>query len=457
VGGGARSLDQLQDPLARRLGAFDATMIVMGGIIGSGIFVNPYVVAKEVHTSALILGAWILGGLTALAGAFIYAELAMLRPNLGGQYAYLKDAFHPAVAFLYGWALLLVMQTGGMAAVAVTFARYAREITPIALPDGWVAAVALIVLSAVNCLGVRYGSAVQNILMVLKIGAIGVLVVAGWRAPHGAPQISPVANEPYSPALLIKFGAAVVPVLFAYGGWQTASFMTGEMRNPRRDLARALLYGVISVTALYLSVNIVCLRVLGPLGLASTTTPAFSVMRRAIGANGALFMALAIAVSTLGFLSQGMLTAPRVFFAMARDGLFFRAVAWLPKRTRVPVAAIALQGVMASIVALSGGYEQILNYVVSVDFIFFGLTGASLFVFRRRMTASEGQRARAAFLEYHRTPGHPFTTIFFIMACWLVVLATFYNFPKNSFEGLGILLLGVPVYLYWSKKEKTGV
>jgi len=434
-----------EDSLARRLGVFDSTMIVMGGIIGSGIFVNPYVVAKEVHTSALILGAWVLGGLTALAGAFIYAELAVLRPNLGGQYAYLKDAFHPSIAFLYGWALLLVMQTGGMAAVAVTFARYAREIVPIALPDGVVAALVLIVLSAVNCLGVRYGSALQNFLMVLKIGAIGVLVFVGWQAPHAASQISSDAQQPFSLALVTKFGAAVVPVLFAYGGWQTASFMTGEMRNPKRDLARALLFGVISVTAIYLSVNLVCLHTLGPLGLAATTTPAFTVMQKAIGANGARFMAVAIAVSTLGFLSQGMLTAPRVFFAMARDGLFFRAIAWLPKRTRVPVAAIALQGVLASIVALSGGYEQILNYVVSVDFIFFGLTGATLFVFRRRMAASTS----------HRTPGHPFTTIFFIAACWLVVLATFYNFPKNSFVGLGILLLGIPVYFYWSKKKIT--
>ena len=420
-------------------------MIVMGGIIGSGIFVNPSVVAKEVHTSALILAAWILGGLTALAGAFIYAELAVLRPNLGGQYAYLKDAFHPAVAFMYGWALLLVMQTGGMAAVAVTFARYAREIVPLGLPDGIVASITLIVLSAINCLGVRYGSTVQNVLMILKIGAVAVLVFVGWRAPQIAPQISPDADQPYSMGLLVAFGAAVVPVLFAYGGWQTASFMTGEMRNPKRDLARALLFGVISVTTIYLAVNIVCLHTLGPLGLAKTSTPAFTVMQKAIGNQGAKFMAIAIAVSTLGFLSQGMLTAPRVFFAMARDGLFFGAVAWLPKSTRVPVVAIALQGVLASIVALSGRYEQILNYVVSVDFIFFGLTGASLFVFRRSMHASDA----------HRTPGHPFTTLFFVAACWLVVLATYWNFPKNSFIGLGILLLGIPVYFYWSSKKKS--
>ena len=433
------------ESLARKLGVFDATMIVMGGIIGSGIFINPYVVAKEVHTSALILGAWILGGLTALAGAFIYAELAVLRPNLGGQYAYLRDAFHPAVAFMYGWALLLVMQTGGMAAVAVTFAIYAKKIIAIPLPEGILASLVLIVLSAINCLGVRYGSSVQNFLMVLKIGAIVVLVIAGFNAPPIAAQISADAGQPWSGSLIIKFGAAVVPVLFAYGGWQTASFMTGEMRNPKRDLARALLFGVISVTAIYLSVNIVCLRTLGPLGLATTPTPAYTVLQKVIGDKGATFMALAIAVSALGFLSQGMLTAPRVFFAMAKDGLFFQQVAWLPKSTRVPVVAIGLQGVLAAIVALSGKYEQILNYVVSTDFVFFGLTGASLFVFRRRMPSALD----------HRTPGHPFTTIFFVAACWLVVLATYYNFPKNSFIGLAILLLGIPVYLYWSQKKRT--
>jgi APA family basic amino acid/polyamine antiporter len=418
-------------------------MLVMGGIIGSGIFVNPSVVAREVHTPFLILGAWIMGGLTALAGAFVYAELAVLRPNLGGQYTYLGEAFHPSVAFLYGWALLLVMQTGGMAAVAVTFARYAREIVHFGLPDGVVALLTLLILSAINCLGVRFGSTVQNVLMVLKIGAIGGLLVAGLRSPATV-EANPSTAPDASFSLLVTFGAAVVPVLFAYGGWQTASFMTGEMKNPKRDLARAVLWGVIGVTVIYLSVNYVCLRALGPQGLAGTMTPAFTVMQRAIGSRGATFMATAIAVSTLGFLSQGMLTAPRVFFAMARDRLFFSQIAWVPKSTQVPVAAIALQGVMASVVALSGKYEQILNYVVSIDFIFFGLTGASLFVFRKRLPPAVA----------HRTPGHPFTTIFFIAACWLVVLATFYHFPENSFTGLGILLLGIPAY--WLFKSAKG-
>ncbi len=190
-------------------------------------------------------------------------------------------------------------------------------------------------------------------------------------------------------------------MLFAYGGWQTASFMTGEMRNPAQDLARALLLGVIGVTIIYLSVNVVCLRTLGVNGLADTMTPAYTVMQKAIGARGALFMAFTIAVSTLGFLSQGMLTAPRVYFAMAHDGLFFRWIAWLPESTRAPVAAIALQGLLAVVIALSGRYEQILNYVVSIDFIFFGLTGASLFVFRRRASGATGAPHPGTSVHYH--------------------------------------------------------
>jgi basic amino acid/polyamine antiporter, APA family len=439
--------DATSDPepptLARRIGVFDATMLVMGGIVGSGIFVNPYVVARQVHTSTLIIGAWVVGGLTALAGAFIYAELAVLRPNIGGQYAYLRDAYHPAVAFLYGWALLLVMQTGGMAAVAVTFARYFREIARTSLSESLIAVLALAVLSVINCFGVRLGSAVQSILMLLKIAAIVVLLAAGFAAAKASPSSSAHIEYSQSGSLLSSFGAATVPVLFAYGGWQTSSFMTGEMRNPQRDLARALLFGVAGVMAIYLGVNIVCLRTLGPAGLAATTTPAFTVMEHAMGSYGARFMAIAISVSTLGFLSQGMLTAPRVYFAMARDKLFFRSIAWLPRNTRVPVAAIILQGALAAIIAISGKYEQILNYVVSIDFIFFGLTGLSLFIFRRRMNVSER----------HRTPGHPFTTIFFVAACWLVVLATFYHYPANSSVGLGLVLLGVPVYFYWSRRQ----
>jgi APA family basic amino acid/polyamine antiporter len=248
--------------------------------------------------------------------------------------------------------------------------------------------------------------------------------------------------------LLTALGAAMVPVLFAYGGWQTASFVTGELRDPQRTLPRALLIGVTGVVILYLAVNFVCLRTLGASGLAATTTPASAVMGVALGETGARLIAAGIAISALGFLSQGMLTAPRVYYAMADDGLFFQRVGWLHPRTRVPVVAIALQGLFAVVIALSGRYEQILNYVVSMDFIFFGLTAACVFVLRRR--ESRGNPAASGF----RVPGHPVTTVLFIAASWLVVANTIYKYPENTAIGLGILLAGIPAYLFWQSRKK---
>jgi APA family basic amino acid/polyamine antiporter len=418
--------------LLRRLGLFDAVMLVMGGIVGSGIFINPYVVATQVHTPFLILGAWAAGGAIALAGAFVYAELAARRPEVGGQYAYLREAFHPSVAFVYGWVLLLVTQTGGMAAVAVTFSRYFLEITHAPVPEGAVAAAALALLTVINCFGVRAGSAVQSTLMILKIAAIAVLVFAGFALVHPVPQQTALLDQPPSFSLLVAFGAAMTPVVFSYGGWQTSSFLTGEMKDPTRDLPRALLIGVVGVIILYMSVTFICLRALGADGLAATKTPASAVMRAALGERGASFIALGIAISTFGFLSQGMLTAPRVYFAMAKDGVFFKSVAWLDPRTSAPVVAIALQGVIAIVIALSGRYEQILNYVISVDFISFAMTGIALLIFRHRDPASEGFRA----------PGHPYTTLFFVAASFAVVASTI---------GLAILATGVPVYFMWRK------
>jgi APA family basic amino acid/polyamine antiporter len=441
--------------LARRLGVFDATMIVMGGIIGSGIFVNPHVVAQQVHTPLLILGAWIAGGLIALAGAFIYAELADRRPGTGGQYAYLRDAYHPAVAFVYGWALLLVTQTGGMAAVAVTFARYFREVTHVPLGESIIAALGIAVLVTVNCLGVRSGSSFQSALMILKILAILALVAAGLLFVRPAGLAASVASPAPAPAAtgllagLVSFGAAMTPVMFAFGGWQTASFVSGEMKNPRRDLARGLVIGVLGVIALYVAVNVACLHALGAAGLKDAAAPASSVMRLAFGERGAALIAAGITISTFGFLSQGMLTAPRVYFSMAEDGLFFRGVGWIDPRSRVPVVAIVLQGVLALVIALSGTYEQILNYVVSVDFIFFGLTAGTIFFFRGRGRA-DGETGTAG----ARVPGHPFTTAFFVAACGLIVASTIYKYPSNSAIGLAIMLAGLPVYYLWRLRRR---
>jgi APA family basic amino acid/polyamine antiporter len=347
------------------------------------------------------------------------------------------------VAFVYGWVLLLVTQTGGMAAVAVAFAKYYREITGMQAGDGPIAAVALLGLTAVNCMGVRAGSNVQSAMMLLKSGAIAALVVVGLAMGGGVVHPLPLLDRPVSFGLLRAIGAAMIPVAFSYGGWQTSTFVAGEMRDPRRDLSRGLVTGVIGVIALYLSVNYVCLRVLGPAGLAASHTPASAVMRVALGARGAEFLAVGIAVSTLGFLSQGILTAPRVYYAMARDGLFFERVGRLSPRTGAPVAAIVLQGVFATVIAASGRYEQILNYVISVDFISFAFTAAALFVFRRRDAAGPPEGV-------FRTPGHPYTTAAFVLTCAGIVASTIAAYPANSAVGLLILLAGIPVYWYWS-------
>jgi len=430
--------------LARRLGVFDATMLVMGGIIGSGIFVTPAEVARHVDTPLLIVGVWMFGGIVALAASFVYAELAARRPEVGGQYAYLRDAYGPMPAFLYGWALLLVIQSGGMAAVAITFARYFGNLVPLPVADSVVAVAVLALLTIINCFGVRSGSNVQSVLMLLKIGAIVALVALGfWLAP-AAPAQAPAAAP--SASTLAAIGAAMTPVMFSYGGWQTSSFVAGEMRNPQRDLARGLLFGVAGVIFLYCAVAFVCVHALGPAGLAASKTPATDVMRLALGDKGASFIAVGIAISALGFLSQGMLTAPRVYFAMAEDGLFFRSVAQVNATTRVPVLAIVLQGVAAAVIAISGTFGQILSYVVSVDFIFFGLTGAALFVFRRR-----DPKQQVAF----KAPLHPLTTCLFVAACAITVVATVWNNPVNSLIGYAILLAGVPACLYWQRKNRA--
>lgn len=431
----------------KKIGLFDTTMIVMGGIVGSGIFINPYVVARQVNTPTLILAAWAVGGIIALLGAFIYSELASRLPNVGGQYAYLKAAFHPIVAFIYGWTMLLVIQTGGMAAVAMTFARYFIELTNINIKEGIVAVASLAFLTLINCLGLRAGSLLQSILMVLKILAILALILLGLllstpTSNNLTTQVQPTIDQNQ----ILSFAAAMTPVLFAYGGWQTASFISGEVDNVRKTLPRALIIGVIGVVILYLGVNYVCISVLGTAGLASSTTPASAVMTNLLGQKGAKLIAIAITISTFGYLSQSMLTAPRVYFAMAADKLFFQKVAWIDPVRNVPSVAIILQGFFASVIALSGQYEQILNYVVSTDFIFFGLIALCLFRLQSKQKNKDNK-------EIYKMPAHPFSTIIFMLACWTIVLSTIYKYPLNSLIGIAIMLLAIPVYFFWKGKQ----
>jgi APA family basic amino acid/polyamine antiporter len=447
---------KLTSGLVARLGIFDATMLVMGGIVGSGIFINSYVVAKLVHTPTMILGAWLAGGLLALVGAFIYAELSNRMPKVGGQYAYIREAYDPLLGFLYGWVSILVINAGGTAAVAVTFGKYFREFSRGTVPENVAAVSVVAALTAINCMGVRAGSGVQSFFMVLRILAIVMIVCCGaWflfrspAAPH--PSWHPLLDRPISFDLLSVFGAALIPVMFAYGGWQTSNYIASEIREPRRNLPKALVLGVIGIIVLYVSVNVIYVQVLTTAGLAATTIPASAVMHAALGNFGATLVAIMIAISTLGFLSNAMLTYPRITFAMSQDGVFPAAFARLGSNSRAPVAAIALQGAITITAALLGTFEQILNYVVVMDWLFFGLTASCIFVFRRREArAQEPAGLRDGF----RVPGHPWTTGLFVLAAWLIVLNTIYKYPRNTGVAVGILLAGVPVY-YLLRRSAT--
>ncbi|HEX4560496.1 MAG TPA: amino acid permease [Gemmatimonadales bacterium] len=432
---------------ARRLGLFSGTMAVVGGIIGSGIFTNPKIVADRVGSWQLTLVAWGIGGAVALIGAFCYGELGCRSPRAGGGYVYLRDAWGPLPAFLYGWALLLVMTTGATAAVAVIFANYALPLLGVG-PSATVpvAVGAIVLLAGINYVGVKPGAISQNIFTLLKLAALTALIVVGlaYALPGVPPSYAPV--HPPAGGAFIALGSALVPVLFATGGWQQTNFIAEEIVEPEKNLPRALVLGVVIVVAVYLLANVAYLRVLGVRGLAATTTPAADVMTRLLGPVGGTVIRVGIAASTFGFLNLVILVTPRVYQAMAADGVFFPQIARLHPVYRTPTIAILLQAVWAVILTLTKSYDQLNDYVVFGDWIFFGSTVATLFVYRAR--EKKGEASPPAF----RTPWYPVLPALFIMsAIWVVESSVTQNL-KNAAIGTGLLLLGIPVFLFWKHK-----
>jgi len=310
-------------------------------------------------------------------------------------------------------------------------------------------------------MGVRAGGSVQNVFMVFRILAIATVVLCGawfiWgssAAPHVAWQ--PLSDRPLSFGLLSALGAAMVPVLFGYGGWQTSNYMAGEIREPRKNLPRALIFGVAGIIVLYLTVNFVYVQALSPAGLAATSTPASQVMRLAFGRAGASLVAMLIAISTVGFLSQALLSYPRLYFAMASDGLLPAWFARVNARTHVPTGTIILQGSVTIAVVLLGTYEQILSYVVVMDWLFFGLTASCIFVFRAREKSS-ASRETATHENGFRVPGHPWTTGLFVSIAWLVTANTIYKYPRNAGVALCILFAGIPVFYFFRGRARRSL
>jgi APA family basic amino acid/polyamine antiporter len=433
----------------RALGPFDATMVVIGGIIGSGIFINPYIVAQRLDSPALVLGAWIAGGAIALAGAFSYAELGALFPKAGGQYVYLRDAYHPIAGFLYGWALLALIESGAIAAVAITFANYALRLAGrpdvAAMP---LAIAAIVLLSIINYLGVKPGSRVLNVLVVLKVAALAVLIVAGAVSP-AAPGWWSVPRQTSTAGLgtAVSFGAALIPILFAYGGWQNANYIAEEIENPRRNLPLSLLAGTISVVVIYVLVNTVYLRALGLEGLAGTTTPASRAAEGLFGSLGDRFVTAAIAISTFGFLDLAILAPTRVYYAMAADGVFLPALARLHPRFRTPWLAIIIQSAWSCVLAATGRYEQLLNYVVFADWIFFGLTVGTVLMFRKLVPLRE--RPTGSYC----APGYPVVQIAFIVISAAVVLSVVRSDPSSALRGALLLALGIPIFFIFRARH----
>lgn len=419
--------------LTRCLGIWDVVLVTVGAVVGSGIFRVPSVVAQHAQTPELIVLVWVAGGLITLSGALVFGELAARVPAHGGLYAYLRDAYHPVVAFAFGWMSLIV--SSGTAAAALTFAAYFQTLTGITMQANVVAALALLAITAINCLGCRQGTNTQNILIVLKIAAIASLVGFGFFV-HSSHTVSPPA-----PALMDQAGgaaSAMIPVLFAYVGWQSATYLAGEMKNPGAILPLGLSIGVAIVAVIYILVNVVSLHALGAHGLAANDAPASAILNLALGSIGKQAISLLVVVSTLGLICNNLLAKPRLYHAMAEDGTFFDAIAWVNPRTHAPVIAIALQGSAALLLTLSGTYENMIVYSTSLNFLFFGLAGIGLFILRSHAISDQEPS--------FKVPGHPVTTLLFIAAAFGVVLEAYVNDPIHSAIGLALVLCGLPVY-----------
>jgi APA family basic amino acid/polyamine antiporter len=432
--------------LRQRLTLFDMTMIAIGGTIGSGIFLTPSLIAHSLPSPALILAVWLAGGLMAMAGALTFSELAALMPRAGGQYVYLTEAYGGLVGFLFGWAYFLVCNAGGLGALSVAFATYFGYFVPLG-PTGTklVAVGGLLLLTGINVVGVKAGALFSDVFTVLKIGGILALVVVGLALGSARTTDFTAAMPEVPGGLWGALAAAMVGVLWSTGGWQHATYASGEVKDARRTLPLAMVIGTAAVTAIYLSVNVAYMFLMTPQEIAASPRVAADAVSRVLGPTGGTLISLAIFISTFGVVGIYTLTAPRIYFAMANDGLFFRRVAEVHPRFETPAFAIVAQSLWAVVLILFWGtFENLISYVVFTDWIFFGLAAAAVFVFRRRWPDVE----RTA-----RVPLYPLTPLFFVaMSAWFVGM-TLVQRPAQAWAGLAFLALGVPVYFYWKGKR----
>ncbi len=456
--------------LLRQMGLFDSVMMMVGIVIGSGIFLTTGIMAQSIPSVPLLLLAWFVGGALTLTGALTFAELGAAMPEAGGQYVYLREAYGGLAAFLFGWILFLVSMGGSIAALGVGFAEYlgyffpavstARTLVAIDLSRlgvGWdltlsagqlVAVAVIVALSAINFVGVVFGKMVQNLFTVLKLGAIVAFILLGLTMGSTIALDLTVNPSGLSfTALWVGFGVAIVAVSWAFDGWNNITYIAGEIRDPKRNLPRTLLLGTLVITGLYVLINLVYVLALPVARMSGVVRIAEAASTAMFGATAAALMSVAVIVSTFGALNGAIFVGPRVYYAMAQDGVFFRKVGEVHPRFRTPAFAVLAQAVWAAVLTLTGSYEQLFTYVVFVSLVFWIAATAAVFVLRGK---------RPDLPRPYRTWGYPWVPAAFIVTTAAILLNTLIARPVESLAGLLITVLGVPVYFYWQERHNQG-
>ncbi len=458
---------EVRPALLRKLGVFDSTMMMMGIVIGSGIFTTTGIMAQYVPSPPLLLGVWLLGGLITLAGAFAFAELGTAMPEAGGHYVYLREAYGPLAGFLFGWMAFWVSMTGSIAALGVAFAEYFSflfpslgtdvELLSVPVPLGpasfvyslsagqIVAIVVVLVLSAINCIGVGLGARIANALTAVKIGTL--LALAGLAFTVGSGGSIDMTPNPTGMSLseiVVGIGLAMIAASWAFDGWNNINYVAGEIKDPARALPVALVLGVSAITFLYIVTNLVYLYAL-PIGeMTGVVRIAEAAASALFGGQMATVISLAVMVSVFGALHGTILVGPRIYYAMARDGLFFEGVARVHERYRTPIAAISLQAVWATLLTLSGTFEQLFTFVMFSQLIFWVATVWSVFTLRR---------TRPELARPYKTFGYPWTPSLFIVLTVGILLNTLVERPAESIAGLALTAIGIPAYYHWRRRE----
>jgi APA family basic amino acid/polyamine antiporter len=433
--------------LERTLGLRDLILLIIGTVIGSGIFIVPGAVLRQVQGDVVLaMLVWLVGGILSLLGALTYGELAARSPKAGGIYIYIRDGFSPLLAFLYGWTLFFVISTGAMATLAVAFSAYLSEIVPLTPVFRKLVAVGMIAIVTVfNVVGTRKSSDLQNWTTAIKVSAILIMSATLLLLGRGfSGNVTTLWTTEIGASLASGFGLAMIGVLWAYEGWQYATFSAGETHNAQRNFPRAFVIGSTVLIGIYLLANVAYIAALGPTKAAQTDSVAATAVTAVIGPSAAKLVALAILISIFSAANGIALTAPRVYYAMARDGLFFHRLAEVHPRFHTPAFAVLAGSVWATALAVTGTFEQLFTYVVFSGWIFYAIGAASIFVYRRRLP-----RITSPYL----VPGYPWTPLLFVLAAAALVINTIATQPIRAAVGLGIVLLGAPAYLIWRSRE----